>query len=185
MAQEETAGQRKPTPRNEPRDGYTGLGIVLRPHGLRGEVRVQAFNPEAPHMQQGARVWIQEIGWTVNRCRPDRGAWVLALEGITSRSQAEELRSELIEAPDEMIGRAEGEHFVHDLIGMEVVTDDGYVVGRVTDVLQPGANDVYVVDGERGEVLIPVIEEVVRSVDEGSRRIFITPLPGLLDDSGY
>jgi 16S rRNA processing protein RimM len=169
----------------EPSPGFTALGLVLRPHGLRGELRVHAFNPEAPHMQAGARVWIGGIGWRIGEARPDRGAWLLRIEGVETREDAEGLRGSLIEAPDETVRRADDEYFVHELLGLEVVTDSGVAVGTIVDIIQPGANDVYVVLGKGGEVLVPATAEVVRSVDLETRRVVITPLVGMLDETRY
>lgn len=121
---------------------------------------------------------------TVLAARHDRGAWLLTFSGITSRAEAEALRGALLEAPDETIRREDDESFfLHELVGLEVVTADGESLGRVTEVLQPGANDVYVAQGPRGEILIPAIGDVVERVDLPGGRIIITPLPGMLDDS--
>lgn len=64
-------------------------------------------------------------------------------------------------------------------------TAEGRLVGTITDVLQPGANDVYVVTTDTGEVLIPVVADVVQRIDPLSGLVVITPLAGMLDESGY
>ncbi len=119
------------------------------------------------------------------RARPDKGAWILELDGLNDRTVAESYRGALIEAPDSLIQRNPDEHFVHELIGLRVETAEGYVVGTISDVLQPGANDVYVVKTSKGEVLVPVIADVVRQIDTASGLVVITPLAGMLDESGY
>jgi 16S rRNA processing protein RimM len=167
----------------EPSPGFTALGLVLRPHGLSGELRVHAFNPDAPHLQTGARVWVAGIGWRVTAARPDRGAWLITLDGVATREDAEALRDALVEAPDETVARGDDEYFVHELVGLEVVTADGASIGRITEVMQPGANDVYVVEGAHGEVLVPATAEVVREIDLAAGRVVITPLVGMLDES--
>jgi 16S rRNA processing protein RimM len=159
------------------------LARILRPHGLRGELRIQAFNPEIPNLRPGIVVHAGEGEFTIRSIRPAGEAWLLELEDVQTLDKAEELRGLLLEVPDESITPEEGAHFVHELIGMTVLTDEGEELGVVEDVLQPGGNDVYVVRGPRGEVLIPVIEDVVREIDAANRRIVITPLPGLLNDS--
>ncbi|MCA9852505.1 MAG: 16S rRNA processing protein RimM, partial [Dehalococcoidia bacterium] len=144
-----------------------------------------AFNPDAPHLQEGAEAWIGPRQTTVTRSRPDKGAWILELAAITSRTEAESLRGALIEAPDSAIHRSPGEHFIYELIGLRVETAEGRLVGTITDVLQPGANDVYVVTTDTGEVLIPVVADVVQRIDPLSGLVVITPLAGMLDESGY
>jgi 16S rRNA processing protein RimM len=136
-------------------------------------------------MQAGARIWIGAIGWRIAEARPDRGAWLLRIEGVDTREDAETLRDSLIEAPDEAVRRGDDEHFVHELLGLEVVTDKGTVVGSIVDIVQPGANDVYVVLGQGGEVLVPATAEVVRSIDLEARQVVITPLVGMLDETRY
>jgi 16S rRNA processing protein RimM len=156
---------------------------VLRAHGLHGEVRVKAFAAGAPNLQRGRRVYLNGEQQTVLRARPDRAAWILELDGIRSRTQAEALRGSLIEAPDESLEREEGAYFLHELVGLAVRTAGGQEVGRIVEVLQPGANDVYVVQAEGGrEVLVPAIGEVVASIDLEAGVMVITPLAGMLDD---
>jgi hypothetical protein len=74
---------------------------------------------------------------------------------------------------------AAGTYFQHDIIGLEVVTDSGEALGRVATILETGANDVYVVKGERGELLLPAIEDVIKQVDVRGGRLVIDLLPGL------
>lgn len=97
----------------------------------------------------------------------------------------EQLRGELLEAADNDVLRDDDESFfVHELVGLRVVlTATGETLGTVADVLQTGANDVYVVHGEKGEVLVPAIGGVIDRVDVSGGLISITPLPGLLDES--
>ena len=78
----------------------------------------------------------------------------------------------------------EGEYYHFQVIGVEVEMESGERLGRVTEVLETGANDVYVVRGPRGEVLIPAIESVVRVLDLEAGRMVVSPLPGMLDESG-
>lgn len=155
----------------------------MKPHGIHGELRVFAFNPEAPNLRPGVTVHAGERELVIRAVRMAGKDWLIVFEGVHSRNEAEELRGLLLEVPDGSIAPAEDAFFLHDLVGMQVVTDGGEELGSVTEVLQPGANDVYVVDGPRGEILIPAIGDVVREIDPAARRIVITPLPGLLNES--
>ena len=109
----------------------------------------------------------------------------MKLTGIGDRTTVEKLRGELLEAADNDVLRDDDEsYFVHELVGLRVVlTATGEELGTVADVLQTGANDVYVVRGERGELLIPAIAEVIDRIDVSGGVISITPLAGLLDES--
>jgi 16S rRNA processing protein RimM len=156
----------------------------LRPHALRGEIRVQAFSASAVNLQKGRPVFLAGELRTVERARPDRDHWIVKLSGLGSRNDVEAVRGELLETADADVLRDDDEsYFVHELIGLRVVTTSGAELGRVVEVLQPGANDVYVVRGERGETLVPAIGEVIERIDVKAGEISITPLPGMLDES--
>lgn len=171
------------TPR-EPREGYTAVGRVLRPHALHGELRVLAFSPSARNLQRGRPVYLGGVRHIIQRARPDREAWILQLDAIGGRTEVEALRGELLETPDREVLRDDDDsYFVHELIGLRVATVDGRDLGKLTDVIQTGANDVYVVEGPGGEVLVPAISEVIASIDSQNGLIRITPLAGMLDES--
>lgn len=143
-----------------------------------------AFEPGAPNLRQGKRVTVAGKVRRVRAMRQDRGEWLVILEGITNREQVDELRGELLQIPDAQVRRNDDEsYFLHELIGLRMLTKDGEELGIVREVLQPGANDVYVVTGPRGELLIPAIADVIDEIDIPGGRIVITPLPGLLDTS--
>lgn len=165
----------------EPREGFTGVGLVVRPHGIRGEVRVHAFAPGAPNLQPGRSVLMSNAWFDILDVRQTKGAWLVAFDGVETREEAETLRGELIELPDDQIERdAPDSYFLYELIGLRVETEDGTNLGTLTEVLQPGANDVYAVRGPLGEILIPAIGEVILSIDLASGLIRVRPLPGLL-----
>ncbi|GIW16550.1 MAG: ribosome maturation factor RimM [Tepidiforma sp.] len=168
----------------EPRPGYTAVARVLRPHALRGELRVEVFSPTARNIQRGRPVYLQGIRRVVERARQAGDDWIIKLSGLDTRTQVEHLHGELLEALDSDVLRDDSEsYFIYELIGLEVVTASGESLGTIVEVLQPGANDVYVVHGERGEILVPAIGQVVREINLGARRVVITPLPGMLDES--
>lgn len=168
----------------EPRTGYTAVGRVLRPHALRGEIRVSPFSPTARNLQRGRPVYVGGVRRVVMRARLDRDAWILKLEGLEDRQEIEALRGELLETPDGEVIRDDDESFfVHELVGLRVQTGDGREVGVVSDVLQSGAADIFVVKGPEGELLVPAIADVISSISLRDGVIIITPLPGLLDES--
>ncbi len=181
-----TASGQRPTapPPAEPREGYTAVGRILKPHGLKGEIRVEAFNPAAPNLQPGRTVYINSVRSKILRARADRGAWIVQVSGFSGRDAVEGLRGLLLEARDADVSRDDADsYFIHELIGLRVITNTGEELGRISEVLQSGAADVYVIrDGAR-EVLIPAIGEVVDSIDLGAGEMRITPLAGLLDKS--
>ena len=159
---------------------------MLRAHGVRGELRVSVFTPGAPNLQAGCRIYLgrSDTPNRIARARADKGGWILEVVGISSPEAVQALIGTLIEAADKDIRRDDPDsYFVHELIGLSVVTDDGLDLGHVSEVLQMGTADVYVVTGPRGEILLPAIADVVRQIDIAQQFMRITLLPGMLDDS--
>jgi 16S rRNA processing protein RimM len=168
----------------EPR--FLAVGRVIKPHGVHGEVRVEVMTDRPERFG-----WLESI--FVGERNPRRvgvvsarrhGQYVLLkLDGYPTRTEAELLRNELLQVPEaEAIPLEEGEYFLHQLIGLEVITERGRSLGRLTDVLETGANNVFIIEGEVGELLVPDIPDVVREVDVAGGRIIIRPLLGLLDE---
>lgn len=168
----------------EPR--FLAVGRVTKPHGVHGEVRVELLTDRPERFGWLEAIYVGErdprrVGVVSAR---QHGAFVLLkLDGYSTRTEAELLRNELLQVPeDEAIPLEEGEYFLHQLLGLAVVTEDGRDLGRLTSVLETGANNVFVIQGLQGEVLVPDIPDVVMAVDIDGGRIIIRPLPGLLPD---
>jgi 16S rRNA processing protein RimM len=110
-------------------------------------------------------------------------AYTLKLRGIETITAAETLRGVDVVIPrSEAPPLAEGEFFVADVVGLRAVTTTGRALGTVAEVLSTGANDVYVVRGDAGELLIPAIRDVVTSIDPAAGLLQVEPIPGLLPD---
>ena len=106
----------------------------------------------------------------------------LMLERITDLNLAEELIGKNVFVDEsELPPPEENEFYYRDIIGCEVFLTDGTLLGVIEDILATGANDVFVVRGEGKEVLVPVIEDVVKEIDAASKRVVIEAIPGLLD----
>lgn len=147
-------------------------------------MRVLVYSPTARNIQRGRPVYIAGIRRTIERARPDQDQWILKVSGIGERSVVEGLRGELLEAADSDVLRDDDESFfVHELIGLRVVTTSGEELGSISEVIQTGANDVYVVKGSAREVLVPAIAEVIEHIDVSGGVVSITPLAGMLDES--
>lgn len=143
-----------------------------------------AFSPTARNLQRGRPVYLGGVRRTVERARADQDQWIIKLQGLDDRTAVEGYRGELLEAADNDVLRDDDESFfIHELVGLRVRTTAGEDLGRVVEVLQTGANDVYVVHGERGEILIPAIGPVIDSINLSVGELSITPLPGMVDES--
>jgi 16S rRNA processing protein RimM len=113
--------------------------------------------------------------------RQHKETLLLKLAGCDDRNEAELLRDMLVQIPvEEAVPLENGEYYDFQIVGVKVETDNGEWLGQVTEVLETGANDVYLVRGPRGEVLLPAITDVVRELDMEARRMVVHLLPGML-----
>ena len=106
---------------------------------------------------------------------------IVRLVGVETIEAAAALRGEYLYVASADAARPpRGEFYLHEIVGLSVETEDGRPLGRIAEVLRTGANDVYVVAGPLGEVLVPAIEDVVRRIDPAAGRVVVRPLPGML-----
>lgn len=154
------------------------VGRVLGPWGLEGALLVEVLTERPERFRPGAEVLVQGKPYRCRRVRWQRGSLLLWLWGVESREAAEALRGRLLEVP---FTPPPPERFYHfQVIGLEVWTETGEFLGTVHRILETGSNDIYVVRGPRGEVLIPAIDTVVREIDPNRGRMVVHLLPGLL-----
>jgi 16S rRNA processing protein RimM len=166
------------------REDWLRLGVLTAPWGTRGEVKVR-LDVEPAYLARIARVYLGPEHRAIDLLGVFRRgrAYTLQLRGIETMTAAETLRNVDVVIPRaEAPPLAEGEFFVADVVGLRAVTTTGRALGTVAEVLSTGANDVYVVRGDAGEVLIPAIREVVTSIDPAAGVLQVEPLPGLLPD---
>ena len=163
--------------------GRVAVGRINGPWGLRGHVKVTPYTDNPERFREGALLLVAGRPRHVLEVLTPKGYPCVRFEGYANATAAAELRGALIEIEEsELPALPADEYYIHDLIGLEVVTRDGAPVGTLAEVLHTGANDVYLIrrEGAR-DALIPAIRDVVREVDLTRRRMVIEPLPGLLD----
>lgn len=157
------------------------VGVVRRPYGQGGEVRVNELSDYPQRFAPGATIAIAGDAFMIARSRRVKRVRVLKLEGVDTREAAAALANQDIHVDAaELQPLPEGVYYHYDLIGMAVETADGAELGEVTEIVATGANDVIVIEGTGGQVLAPLIADVVKRVDTAGRRLVIDPLPGLL-----
>ena len=149
---------------------------MARAHGVRGEIRVHLDDAASTVLLEVERVWIGGKEWVVQGARTTTGAILMTLEGIGDRDAAEELRGEVVEVLRGEVPLEEGEFFVADLIGCEVVDRSGAVLGRAVGLLR-GAQDLLVIhdDARRVERILPVVPEFIVAVDRAAGRVVVAP----------
>lgn len=163
------------------------IGYILKPQGLKGEVKVESITPYLERFNRLDRVFLQlkekKQAYSIENARVSDRFVYLKFAEINSRDDAELLRTAevLIEEKD-LIQPAQDEYFIHDLIGCQVISENNDVIGVLSDVVQMSSNDVYVVkNGEGIEILIPATKEIVKRVNVEQKQIIIHMLEGLLE----
>ncbi len=170
-------------------NGYLAVGHIIGVHGLRGELKVELYTDFPERFEPGATLFLgtglEEV--TIGQVRPHKGHLLLTIDGITDRTAAEALRGQWLFVDEaDAAELEEGEFWIHDIIGLRVETEDGSVLGEVTDVLPTGANDVYIVRPAPGvtreqEILLPAIADVILAVDVAAGTILVRLPDGLID----
>lgn len=164
------------------------VGKIVNTHGVKGEIKIKSDSDfTETRFQPGEVVEIEREGketleFKIASYRMHKGLHMLTFEGINNINDIEYLKGEMIvqERDHEEIELGEHEYFYSDIIGCTVFDDEDTPIGRVIEIFETGANDVWVVKGDK-EYLIPYIADVVKDIDVEGRSIKITPMEGLLD----
>ncbi|MGD9117311.1 MAG: ribosome maturation factor RimM [Dehalococcoidia bacterium] len=164
---------------------YIAIAQVLAPWGVEGKFRAEVITDFPNRLAPHSPVYADRQPMTIASASWHKGQAIIKLEGIDSAEQAEKLRGKALEIHHSQLETLpEGQYYHFQLIGLEVWTTQGQQLGKVVKVLSNPSNDNYVVSGEKGEILIPAIEDVVKSVDLEAKRITIEAIKGLLDLNG-
>jgi 16S rRNA processing protein RimM len=173
--------------RDESAPSLVAVGEIVAAHALNGVLRFRPYQPPAPSLVAGATVYLEDRtgrrpARVVAAAPHGRGAMLLTLEGVADRNGAEALvRARVLVPADALAPAAEDEFYWHEIVGFRVDTTDGRALGEIVEVFNTGLNDVWTVHDGAREYLIPVIADVVRTIDRDARRAVIEPMPGLLE----
>lgn len=166
---------------------YLEIGKIVNIHGLGGVVKVMPWCDSAEFLCEFDTLYRgkQHIPMEIERASVQKNMALVKFAGVDTPEQANALRNTILYMDRDDVELEEGTFFIQDLIGMSVQdADTGKVYGKLRDVLQTGANDVYEVETETGKtLLVPVIPQVVLSQDFETDTITIRPLEGLFDDA--
>ena len=166
------------------------VGEIVAPFGIKGEAKVRLSTDFPDRFARLRQVCLRLPDgtmqlWEVETARHHKEQVLLKLKGVNRIEDVDLLRDAqvLIRATEAMRLPA-NEFYIHDLIGCEVVTEAGRVLGPLTGVLRGDAkaHDVYVIGEGKSEIMLPAIKEIVREVDLRNRRIVVAPTPGLLPE---
>jgi 16S rRNA processing protein RimM len=188
-----------PSESGAPSDDFLIVARVLRAHGTQGELSCEIVTEFPERFRSTKRVFLtppanpgsgeplaratpKPMAVTQARLAPHRGhaEVIFQLADVTDRDEAEKLRGWLIQVPmSEAWKLPRGRYYWHQIVGLRVVTTDGEEIGTVTEILETGANDVYVVKGGGKERLIPAIKQVVQKIAPDQGEMVVTLLPGM------
>ncbi|MEB4594345.1 ribosome maturation factor RimM [Bacillus amyloliquefaciens] len=170
---------------------WFNVGKIVNTHGIKGEVRVISKTDFAEERYKpGNTLYLfaegaaEPIKVTVSAHRLHKQFRLLQFKEMPSLNEVEHLRNMVIKVPEEDLGELEEDEFYfHEIIGCEVVSEDGELIGTVKEILTPGANDVWVVARKgKKDALIPYIASVVKDININEKKIKIHVMEGLIDE---
>jgi len=163
---------------------YLTIATLVSPWGTRGEIktRIETDFPERFAGLSRVLVGPEHEPFEIEGMRPYREQALLKLKGVDDPESARALNGMAVQVPvAEAVPLAVGHYYVHEIEGLEVLTEEGESLGVIAEVLFAGGNPIYVTQGPRGEVLIPRLEGVVRQVDLEAGHMIVHVPAGLLD----
>lgn len=168
-------------------ENYLQVGAITSTHGIRGEVKVFPTTDDPERFKKLKQV-ILDTGrerkeLEIEGVKFFKQFVILKFKGIDNINDIEKYKGKnLFVSREHAVKLEKDEYFIADLIGMQVILEDGSLFGKLTDVLQTGANDVYCVETDQhGEVLLPAIGECIKNVDVEKGEMTVHILQGLLD----
>ncbi len=162
------------------------VGTVIRPHGSVGLLRIWPYARSEASFMDVEVVHIRPASGKIYEhklisLKPHKNIFLMNLEGIGTKDQAEKYRGAEILVSKEALSCKKDEYFWHELLGFDVYIDTEEYLGCITQVISTGGNDIYVVKQGTKEILIPATYEVVKKIDLEKKKMIITPMEGLLD----
>jgi 16S rRNA processing protein RimM len=169
---------------------WFNVGRIVNTHGIRGEVRVLSTTDfEEERFVAGSKLAAfkkddKKPTWVIiESVRRHKNFILLTFEGMNNINLVEPFKEGMLKITKDQLTDdllKENEYFFHEIIGCTIVSEEGETIGAVTDILQTGANDVWVVKGTKKEHYIPYIEDIVKEIDVDEKKIVIHVMEGLL-----
>lgn len=159
------------------------IGKIVNAVGLKGEVKVYCYTDRKERFEELGQIWVEEKLRTVQRARYQGNLAILKLEGIENRNEAEAQKNKGVFMEESQLAQLpEDTYYVRDLVGMDVLQEDGSPLGKLTDVIQNSGQDLYQVRIESGKkILVPAVREFILNIDMEERQMTVSLPDGLLD----
>jgi 16S rRNA processing protein RimM len=163
------------------------VGKIIGTHGIKGHMKLNSYSGNEESLSRANLVVIRSIDgverdFTLKSFKANAGKFIVALQEFDDIDLVTPfIGSELCLKRGTLPELTDDEYYWTDLIGLNVVTDDGTLLGPIADIFETGSSDIYVVKGNEREYLIPAVGDVIKQIDLKSGTVVITPLEGLLD----
>lgn len=162
---------------------YLSVGYLRRPHGVTGEIIMDLHTDFPDRFKAGRKIFIGEKheSHTIAAVRIHNNGLLIKIKGIDTPETVGKFRNQWVYIKRSDAAKLpEGQVYQHELYGVKVIDDSGNVLGEITEIIETGANDVYVVKNESGkEILLPAIPSVIFGLDAGARLMKVHILEGL------
>ena len=165
---------------------YLETGKIVGTHGIKGMTRVQVWADSEDFLSNFKVIYLDSEGnksLEISRVQPHGNIALVSFKGVSTIEEAEKLRNSVIYIDRNDVSLPEGRYFIDDLIGCSVTdADTGNLLGKISDISETGANDVWHITNNGKEYLVPAIGEVIVSVDTEQEKIVLRPLKGIFDN---
>ncbi len=164
------------------------IGRVVKPHGVKGKIKIDYFGEELDRFLSYKEIFIEDLkgqlrSYEIIKATPKPPKIILRLKGIEKIEEVIPLiGKEILVKREDLPPLDSGEYYWADLVGMKVETDKGKIIGKIKSIFSTGANDVIIVEGKKGEILLPVIEDVIKNVDLEKNVIKVSRMEGLWEE---
>ena len=155
------------------------IGGIARAHGIRGEVAIVTHDPDSIVLETAQVIYVDGIERKVLESRNTDKAWLVLLDGVLTRTDAEGLRGKQVEVDRETLLLAEGDVLLSDLVGCKVVLLDGTPWGTIVEIDEGGIQDRLVIHDGEIERLLPLVDQFVKTTDVAAGIVTVDPPDGL------
>ena len=165
---------------------YLEIGQIVNTFGIKGMVKVKPFSENLKRFDELKKVYIEnkkvKKEYEIEEVKYHKDMVLIKFKGVDNPEEAELLRtSYLVVDRKTQEPLEEGTFYIVDMLGLEVYTDEGELLGNLEDIFNTGSNDIYVVKNELGkQILLPAIADVIKNIDMENKKIIVHLIPGLI-----
>ncbi len=165
---------------------YFEVGQIVNTNGLKGLLKINPFTDDITRFERLKTIFIEHkkelLEFEIESVRYQKKQVLLKLKGIDTIEEAEKYREDYLKINRNKEEKLpEDTYYIVDLIGLDIYTEDGELLGKLDDVFSTGSNDVYVVkNGEGKQILLPAISDVIKNIDLEQKKIVVNLIEGLL-----